>query len=125
MMNILHEETQLMEIVKLIGSDVLPEDQKLSLEIARVIRVGYLQQNAFHPEDTFVPFEKQLKMLQLISHLKNQAEHVISTQRTVRSIVETGIFEDIIKIKYDIPNNELHRLEAYYERIDLAMASIQ
>jgi len=125
MMNILHEESQLMEIVKLIGSDVLPEDQKLSLEIARVIRVGYLQQNAFHPEDTFVPFEKQLKMLQLISHLKNQAEHVISTHRTVRSIVETGIFEELIKIKYDVPNNELHRLEAYYERIDLAMASIQ
>ena len=125
MMNILHEETQLMEIVKLIGSDVLPEDQKLSLEIARVIRVGFLQQNAFHPEDTYVPYEKQLKMLQLIAHLKNQASQVISTQRTVRSIVETGIFEDIIKIKYDVPNNELHRLDSYYERIDLAMASIQ
>lgn len=125
MMNILHEESKLMEIVKLIGSDVLPEDQKLSLEIARVIRVGYLQQNAFHPEDTFVPFEKQLKMLQLISHLRSQANQVISTHRTVRSIVETGIFEDLIKIKYDVPNNELHRLDAYYERIDLAMASIQ
>ncbi|MHB8096581.1 MAG: V-type ATP synthase subunit A [Erysipelotrichaceae bacterium] len=124
-MNILHEETQLMEIVKLIGSDVLPEDQKLSLEIARVIRVGFLQQNAFHPEDTYVPYEKQLKMLQLISHLKTQASQVISTHRTVRSIVETGIFEDIIKIKYDVPNNELQRLDAYYERVDLAMASIQ
>jgi len=124
-MNILHEETQLMEIVKLIGSDVLPEDQKLSLEIARVIRVGFLQQNAFHPEDTYVPYEKQLKMLQLISHLRTQAAQVISTHRTVRSIVETGIFEDIIKIKYDVPNNELQRLDAYYERIDLAMASIQ
>lgn len=124
-MNILHEETQLMEIVKLIGSDVLPEDQKLSLEIARVIRVGFLQQNAFHPEDTYVPYEKQLKMLQLISHLRTQALQVISTQRTVRSIVETGVFEDIIKIKYDVPNSELQRLDAYYERIDLAMASIQ
>ena len=124
-MNILHEETQLMEIVKLIGSDVLPEDQKLSLEIALVIRVGFLQQNAFHPEDTYVPYEKQLKMLQLISHLRTQASRVISTHRTVRSIVETGIFEDIIKIKYDVPNNELQRLDAYYERIDLAMASIQ
>ena len=125
MMNILHEETQLMEIVKLIGSDVLPEDQKLSLEIARVIRVGFLQQNAFHPEDTYVPYEKQLKMLQLISHLRTQSLQVISTHRTVRSIVETGVFEDIIKIKYDVPNSELQRLDAYYERIDLAMASIQ
>lgn len=125
MMNILHEETQLMEIVKLIGSDVLPEDQKLSLEIARVIRVGYLQQNAFHPEDTYVPFEKQLKMLQLISYANAQANHVISTHRTVRAIVETGIFEDLIKIKYEIPNDNLDALDTYYEMIDLAMASIQ
>lgn len=125
MMNILHEETQLMEIVKLIGSDVLPEDQKLSLEIARVIRVGYLQQNAFHPEDTFVPFEKQLKMLQLISYTKAQASRVVSTHRTVRAIVETGIFEDLIKIKYEIPNSNLDALDTYYEMIDLAMASIQ
>ena len=56
MVAILHEETQLMEIVKLIGADVLPDDQKLTLEVARVIRVGYLQQNAFHPDDMYVPF---------------------------------------------------------------------
>ena len=48
-----------MEIVKLIGSDVLPDDQKLVIETARVIRVGFLQQNAFHQDDTFVPMEKQ------------------------------------------------------------------
>lgn len=96
---------------------MLPEDQKLSLEIARVIRVGFLQQNAFHPEDTYVPYEKQLKMLQLIAHLKNQASQVINTQHAVRSIVETGIFEDIIKIKYDVPNNELHRLDSMKELI--------
>ena len=46
--NLLHEENQLMEIVKLIGSDVLPDDQKLTMEIAKVIRVGFLQQNAYH-----------------------------------------------------------------------------
>ena len=47
-----------MEIVKLIGNDVLPDDQKLTLEIARVIRLGFLQQNAFHAEDTCVPMVK-------------------------------------------------------------------
>ncbi len=52
-------KSSLMEIVKLIGSDVLPDDQKLTLEIARVIRLGFLQQNAFHAEDTCVPMEKQ------------------------------------------------------------------
>jgi V/A-type H+/Na+-transporting ATPase subunit A len=125
MMSVLHEETQLMEIVKLIGADVLPDDQKLVLEIARVIRVGYLQQNAFHPEDTYVPFEKQFKMLQLISYLKEQCQRLISTRRTIRAIVATGIFEDLIKIKYDVKNSELDKLEAYYEKIDLALASVQ
>ena len=51
-MSLLAEEAKLMEIVKLIGSDVLPEDQKLVIEICKVIRVGYLQQNAFHKDDT-------------------------------------------------------------------------
>ena len=52
-----------MDIVRLIGSDVLPEDQKLVIEIARLIRVGFLQQNAYHAEDTYVPLDKQFKKL--------------------------------------------------------------
>ena len=59
---ILQEESKLMEIVKLIGSDVLPDDQKLTIEAARLVRVGFLQQNAFHADDTYVPLEKQLGM---------------------------------------------------------------
>ena len=58
LMAILNQESSLMEIVKLIGSDVLPDDQKLTLEIARVIRLGFLQQNAFHKDDTCVPIRK-------------------------------------------------------------------
>ena len=63
---ILNKESSLMEIVKLIGSDVLPDDQKLVLEIARVVRLGFLQQNAFHPEDTCVPMRKQFLMMEII-----------------------------------------------------------
>lgn len=125
MMGILHEETQLMEIVKLIGSDVLPDDQKLVLEIARVIRVGFLQQNAFHPEDTYVPFEKQFKMLQLISYLRAQASRLLSTHRTIRAITATGIFDDLVKIKYDVKNSEIDKLDTYYDKIDAALASVK
>ncbi len=125
MMSILHEETQLMEIVKLIGSDVLPDDQKLTLEIARVIRVGFLQQNAFHPEDTYVPFEKQFKMLQLISYLNQECVKIIATKRTINAVLHTGIFDELIKIKYDVANDELDKLETYFGKIDLALASVQ
>ena len=55
MIKLLQEENDLMEIVKLVGADLMPEDQKLILEIGRVIRAGFLQQNAFHEVDTFVP----------------------------------------------------------------------
>jgi V/A-type H+-transporting ATPase subunit A len=125
MMGVLHEETQLMEIVKLIGSDVLPDDQKLVLEIARVIRVGFLQQNAFHPEDTYVPFEKQFKMLQLISYLRAQSQRLLSTHRTIRAITATGIFDELIKIKYDVKNSEIEKLDTYYDKIDAALASVK
>lgn len=122
---ILHEENQLMEIVKLIGSDVLPDDQKLVLEIARVVRVGYLQQNAFHPDDTFVPFEKQYKMLKVISYLHEACRPLINAKIPVRSILDTGIFEEVIKIKYDVPNNNLAMLDHYPEKIDKALASVE
>ena len=61
--DILDEETELQEIVQLVGKDALPEDQQLTLEVARYLREGYLQQNAFHPVDTFCPPEKTYLIL--------------------------------------------------------------
>ncbi|HAZ37576.1 MAG TPA: V-type ATP synthase subunit A, partial [Clostridiaceae bacterium] len=66
MLSILQEESDLLEVVKLVGEDVLPDDQRLTLEIAKVIKIGYLQQNAFHKEDTYVPLNKQYEMLKII-----------------------------------------------------------
>ena len=73
MLGLLSEENKLMEIVRLIGSDVLPDSQKVTLETARVIRAGFLQQNAFHQNDTYVPLEKQLWMMRAILHLYDKA----------------------------------------------------
>ncbi len=67
-----------MEIVKLIGGDVLPDDQKLTLEIARVIRLGFLQQNAFHKDDTCVSMEKQFKMMEVILYLYKRARDLVA-----------------------------------------------
>ena len=77
-MAILNSESSLMEIVKLIGSDVLPDDQKLTLEIARVVRLGFLQQNAFHPDDTCVSLEKQFKMMEIILYLYKKCRALIN-----------------------------------------------
>lgn len=115
---LLQEENALMEIVKLIGSDVLPDDQKLVIETAKVIRVGFLQQNAFHAEDTYVPLEKQLKMMQVILHLYDKSKEVIAREIPISKLLATGVFDKLTKIKYDIPNNKLEMFDDYYKEID-------
>ena len=118
LMAILNQESSLMEIVKLIGSDVLPDDQKLTLEIARVIRLGFLQQNAFHQEDTCVPLEKQMKMMEVILYLYNKSKTLIAMGMPMSVLKEDSVFERIISIKYDVPNKELNRFDEYMKDID-------
>lgn len=122
---ILAEENKLMEIVKLIGSDVLPDDQKLIIEIAKVIRVGYLQQNAFHKDDTYVPLEKQLKMMEVILYLDRKSREYISSGKSLNMLIKTGIFENIIRMKYDVPNDNIEKLDEYYNIIDKTIASVR
>ena len=117
-MVLLNQECSLMEIVKLIGSDVLPDDQKLVLEIARVIRLGFLQQNAFHPDDTCVPMEKQMKMMQIILYLYDKARALIALNMPMSVLKSENIFERVIAIKYDVPNSQLEDFEGYREEID-------
>ncbi len=115
--NILIEENKLMEIVKLIGSDVLPDDQKLVIEIARVVRVGFLQQNAYHKDDTFVPLKKQLLMMKVILHLYNESKKALSEGKAISQIIKTGLLEKVIKVKYDIPNDKLEMFDDYFTEI--------
>ena len=115
---ILNQESSLMEIVKLIGSDVLPDDQKLTLEIARVIRLGFLQQNAFHPEDTCVPMSKQMKMMDIILYLNKKAKSLVSLGMPISVLKSEPIFEHIISIKYDVGNDELEKFDDYKKEID-------
>mgnify|MGYP003301939596 CR=1 FL=1 len=116
---ILREESSLMDIVKLIGADVLPESQRLTLEIARVIRTGFLQQNAYHKNDTYVPLEKQFLMVKVILWLYERCSELVRVQRVpVSQITESGIFDKVIKIKYDIDNDNLEKFEDIIKEID-------
>ena len=122
--SLLLEENSLMEIVKLIGADVLPDDQKLVIEIARVIRVGFLQQNAFHADDTFVPLEKQFKMMHVILHLYHRAKEVVARQIPLSKITATGLFDKFTKMKYDVPNSNIGILDDYIKETDAVMDGI-
>ena len=121
---LLQEESSLMEIVKLIGSDVLPDDQKLVIETARVIRVGFLQQNAFHADDTYVPLEKQKLMMKTILHLHAKAKDIVAQNIPLSKILNVGLFDKLTKMKYDIPNSKPEMFDDYIKEIDEKLAAI-
>ena len=122
--NLLQEEAKLMEIVKLIGADVLPEDQKLVIEIARLIRVGFLQQNAYHAIDTYVPMNKQMKMMELILRLYDGARELVARAIPLSQLKATGIFDELTKMKYEVPNEDQSKFDDYRQRIDQALAKV-
>ena len=123
-MEILAEEDKLMEIVKLIGEDVLPDDQKLVIEVARAVRVGFLQQNAYHKDDTFVPLIKQQKMMEAILYVYQRARQILAAAVPVGRITELGVFERLAKMKYDIPNDNLELFDGLNREFEDKFASV-
>ena len=117
-LRILYDESELIEIVKLIGSDVLPDSQRLTLEIARVIRLGFVQQNAYHSFDTYVPFEKQHKMMEIILYLNDRCRKLIGLGISMNVLKSEDIFDKVIAIKYTVENDQLQKLDSYYAYID-------
>ncbi|MBM6694530.1 V-type ATP synthase subunit A [Pseudoflavonifractor capillosus] len=122
--NLLREESQLMEIVKLIGSDILPENQKLIMETARLIRLGFLQQNSYNPVDTYVPLKKQLLMMQTILRLYDGVKEGIDKSIPLSQYTATGIFDTVVKMKYEIPNEDLSKFDDYAAIIDKALEQV-
>ena len=118
LMAILNQENSLMEIVKLIGGDVLPDDQKLTLEIAKVIRLGFLQQNAFHKDDTCVSMETQFKMMEVILYLFKKCRELVARGMPMSVLKAEHMFERVIAMKYDVPNDNLQMLDFYHQEID-------
>ena len=122
--NLLQEEAKLMEIVKLIGADILPEDQKLTIETAKLIRVGFLQQNAYHDIDTYVPLPKQLRMMELILQLYDGAKGLLERSIPMSQLIATGIFETLVKMKYEVPNDQLEKFDGYARQIEDAVRRV-
>lgn len=118
MLNILFDESKLLEIVLLVGEDVLPDDQRLTLEIARVLKIGFLQQNAFHKEDTYVPLKKQLEMLKTIEILYDRGLRAVKRGIPISRVKDTELFDDVIKMKYTILNDEIEKIQVLDARIN-------
>lgn len=115
--NILSEENRLMDIVKLIGSDLLADEQKLTLETARCVRVGFLQQNAMHEVDCSVPVKKQYEMMKLIIEVSDRAKGLISKSIPVSQVKNAGIFDLLCRMKFDLPNDDLTAVDKLREKL--------
>ncbi len=124
MAHLLQKESELMEIVKLIGADILPEDQKLIIETAKLFRVGFLQQNAYHAIDTYVPLDKQLRMMELMLKLYSGAKDIVSRAIPLSQLKETGIFESLAKMKYEVPNDGQEKFAEYDAAIEDALRQV-
>ena len=117
--SILAKEADLLEIVKLIGMDVLPDEEKLILEIAKILRVGFLQQNAFHEYDAFVILPKQKAMMKVILYFYKKAKESLEKGLTFSELKEGEIFSKLYKIKYETTNENLAFFDEYIKKIDI------
>jgi V/A-type H+-transporting ATPase subunit A len=118
LLKILNQESELTEIVKLIGADVLPDNQKLVLQIAKVIRLGFIQQNAYHNFDTYVSLAKQFKMMEVILYLYDKSRDLVSKNIAVNDLISSGVYEKIISMKYEIPNDDIKKFDEYFSLVD-------
>ena len=100
-MAILQEESELQEIVQLVGSDALPEDQQLTLEVARLLREFYLQQNAFHDVDTYCKLNVQAEFLDVILYYKELAEAALASGISVPNLTGIAVLEELGRSKFE------------------------
>jgi len=106
-MAILQEESELQEIVQLVGSDALPEDQQLTLEVARLLREFYLQQNAFHDVDTYCKLNVQAEFLDVILYYKELAEAALASGISVPNLTSIPVLEELGRSKFEENFNDL------------------
>ncbi|MPW24619.1 V-type ATP synthase subunit A [Alkalibaculum sp. M08DMB] len=118
MLELLNNENKLQEIVMLVGEDVLPDDQRLVLEIAKLIKIGFLQQNAFNSQDTFVPLKKQYRMLWIIDYLYEKCRKLLVLNVPISQIKNQSIFDEIIKMKYTVLNDDLSKIDEIQAKIN-------
>ncbi len=115
--SLLEEENELLEIAKVVGQDVLSDTKKLVLGVAKAIRVGFLQQSAFNDTDTSVPLEKQFEMMNSILIIYKNSLKLIQKGIPISKVKELGIFEEYVKLKFTIKNDEITKFNEFNKSV--------
>lgn len=124
-MEILSEEDRLSQIVKLVGPDTLPDEQRLILETARLIREGFLQQSSFDPIDSFSTVEKQIGMLNLILYFHQRAQRVIKRGAIVSVIHDLPVVNTLIRMKTIVTNDNLGKFAEIRKDLEDQMEKLE
>jgi V/A-type H+-transporting ATPase subunit A len=124
-MELLSEESRLQQIVKLVGSDTLPDEQRLILETARLLREGFLQQNSFDPVDAYSPVEKQIRMLGLILNFHRHAQRIIKQGALISAIHDLPVVNTMIRMKTLVGNDELEKFDEIQKEIDQQLEQLE
>jgi len=124
-MSLLSEESRLTQIVKLVGPDALPDEQRLILETARLLREGFLQQNAMDDVDAYSTIHKQVRMLGLILRFHHQALQIVKHGATIAVIHKLPVVDVLIRMKSQVTNDELEKLDEIGKMIDEQMAQLE
>lgn len=123
-MEILSEESRLSQIVKLVGPDALPDEERLILETARLLREGFLQQNAMDKVDAYSSIQKQIRMLDLILHFHQRALQIVKHGAPISLIHNLPVVDVLIRMKTAVSNDELERMDEIQKAIDEQMSRL-
>jgi len=124
-MVILQKESELQEIVQLVGPDALPESERVVLNTARMLREDFLQQNAFHETDSYCPLEKQHLMLKTILNIFDLANEAIKTGVGIEEIENMPLKDDIARMKYDANETFADKYKELESMIKEAFAALE
>ncbi len=116
--NILQREDTLKEIVRLLGPEALPDEEKLILEMARMIKIGILQQNSFDKVDTYCGPEKQLKLVKLMVKFYNESLKSLKENIPLSDIRSMSIIPSLLKAKFEIPDEQVSKLDELESTMD-------
>ena len=124
-MNILLEDHRLEQVVKLVGSDALPPSEQYILFTAEMIKNAFLQQNSFDPQDKFCSPEKQIKLLKSLLILYKKGMERVREGVPVKDIAGLDVVSEIVRLKSEISNQELVRIDEYVKRMEQGLSALK
>ena len=121
MLDLLQKEARLQQVVKLVGADVLPDNQRLILEVCTLFKNTFLQQSAYDEVDTYSTVQKQVKMLKIIVTFYRMGQEAIKQGATLIKLKRMKVISEIARMKFSISNQAVDELDILQQRLEREM----